>query len=242
LPTLLKTLSSRDLNVVLQGVVLLTSVIGKEMQSSCTSLDDMVLCVMRLICTAKPKIRGAANKALQKALASWPAETNAAVARADDEWRTNELVQKLLVAPPVSESLRSQSQSLALAGVVVTAVAVPSRDGVEAESVTVAIDESTDIAVVAVGTVGVGAVADVTHADVKVKTKPAVVKRAAVEEDVYAGKVGPADSFDSMVVGKSNSSNMNSADMYGSERLDGPYNALLDLLNSYVRHLYSLLP
>ena len=227
MPTLLKTLSSRDLNVVLQGVVLLTSVIGKEMQSSCTSLDDMVLCVMRLICTAKPKIRGAANKALQKALASWPAETNAAVARVDDEWRTNELVQKLLVAPPVSESSQSQSQSLASA-VIVAAV----------ESVTVAIDESTDI----VGAVGGVAVADVTQPEVKVKTKQTVVKRAAVEEDVCVGKVAPADSFDSMVVGKSNSSNMNSADMYGSERLDGPYNALLDLLNSYVRHLYSLLP
>jgi hypothetical protein len=110
---------------------------------------------------------------------------------------------------------------------------------VEAESGTVAIDESTDIAVGAVGVVGV--VAFATQAEVKVKAKPAVVKRAAAEEGVYAGKVAPADSFDSMVVGKSNSSNMNSADMYGSERLDGPYNALLDLLNSYVRHLYSLL-
>ena len=73
----------------------------------------------------------------------------------------------------------------------------------------------------------------------EVKPKAAVVKRAALEEDVPVGKVVPADSFDSMVVGKSSSgNNMNSADKFGSERLDGPYNTLLDLLNSYVGHLY----
>ena len=192
---------SRDLNFVFQSVLVLTSAIGDELQSSCASFDDMVLSLMRVICTAKPKIRGAANKAFQKALASWPSETNAAVARADDEWRTNELVQKLLV-PAAHTSEASSSKPLAAA---VTS-GLPTAAARKVPKVETELDLDSD------------------KQDAKVTEENNAVT-TAVEVQV--------DKFDSMVVGKS-SGGVSSADMYGSERPEGPHSALLDLLNGYV--------
>ena len=139
----------------------------------------------------------------------------------------------MLAAVSESSQSHSQSQSKLQSSTVASASAassVPASPVRHSVADVQPLTEGTDVAV---------ALAVPTVVKVEVKTKPAVVKRAVFEEDVPVGKVVPADSFDSMVVGKSSSgNNMNSAYMYGSERLDGPYNTLLDLLNSYVGHLY----
>ena len=100
--------------MVLQAVLVLGSAIGNELPATCGCFDEMVAGLMRLVCTAKPKIRVAASKALQKALTAWPAETAAAISRADDEWRTHDLVQKLLVPPASVTSSQQASFDVAI--------------------------------------------------------------------------------------------------------------------------------
>jgi hypothetical protein len=105
-PALLKAMFSRDLHVALQTVTVVAGIIGsaeelglllgpQEQQDSAaagggggssaahekvsTVLGDAVLDLLRVVCSAKAKIRNAAVKALQKCMCVWPGLTRAAI-------------------------------------------------------------------------------------------------------------------------------------------------------------------
>ena len=249
--------------MVSQALGVLTSAIGNDLQSSSACpvvdmIDEMVASLLQLICTAKPKIRSAAGKALQKCLASWPAETSAAVAGTDEEWRATELVQKLLIQP-APESLRPVVPPSVMSAAAVTSgheakslattIKAARREGGGVLKITCvdADDNKNDgggsESVVAQMLPVVGctnATADETGA-VAVTSGGDDSKSTVAQSSPSSSKLA-ADNSESLAVGKSAGASvgagMSSADIYGADREEGPYNALLDLLNSYVSDVF----
>jgi hypothetical protein len=192
------------LNFVLQALLALCNMIGNELSDSGSHFDEMISGLVRLICTSKPKIRSAASKTLQKALSTWPADTKEAISRTDDDWRTNELVQKLLVSPLSSSAAPSVRQS--------------DTELVETVSQSIAVTDS-----VARDGGLITSTAAMTSSSSSIDQLSSVTSRVSNIDDMVVGK--------STI---SSTSNLSNVDMYGADASSNPFSPVLDLLNSYV--------